>query len=210
MNTGEDIQGLRKIIDFTRLISIFILTIHFYISCYLAFSEWGFTADITDRIIGNIIKTGLFSGVAKPKLGALLCLIISLVGVKGKKDEKINRKKILAYLITGLLLYFISVLCFYLNGKITVVAFLYIAITTCGYMLILIGGGLLSRLIKKALEKDIFNDIQETFPQEERLLENEYSVNLPARYNLKGKVRNSYINFINMARGLLVAGTPGS
>lgn len=30
MNTGENEQGLRKITDFTRLLSIAILVIHFY------------------------------------------------------------------------------------------------------------------------------------------------------------------------------------
>ncbi len=210
MNTGEDIQGFRKIIDFTRLISIFILSIHFYLCCYQAFREWGITAEITDRIIANIAKTGLFSGMVRPKLGALLCLIISLVGVKGKKDEKIQKNAIVAYLVTGLLLYFIAVLCFYLNGKMAVIALLYIGITVTGYMLILTGGGLLSRLIKNGLSRDIFNDIQETFPQEERLLENEYSINLPTKYRLKDKVRNSWINFINPFRGMLVAGTPGA
>jgi hypothetical protein len=210
MQTGEDIQGLRKIIDFTRLISIFILAIHFYLCCYVAFKQWGFTADITDRIIANISKTGLFNNILKPKLAALLCLIISLVGVKGKKDEKIQKNAIVAYLLTGLLLYFISVLCFYLNMIVAIVALLYIGITAIGYMLVLTGGGLLSRLIKNGLSKDIFNSLNETFPQEERLLENEYSVNLPARYKLKEKVRDSWINFINPFRGMLVAGTPGA
>jgi len=122
MQTGEDTQGLRKIIDFTRLISIFILAIHFYICCYQAFSHWHWTAGITDRIIGNIAKTGLFSNIWKPKLAALLFLIISLVGVKGKKDEKINYRIITAYLITGLLIYFISVLCFYLHTSTAMIA----------------------------------------------------------------------------------------
>lgn len=210
MNTGEDIQGLRKIVDFTRLISIFILAIHFYLCCYQAFKEWGWTAEITDRIIANISKTGLFNSILKPKLASLLCLMISLVAVSGKKDENIHIRPIIAYLLTGLLLYFISVLFFYLNTKTAIIAILYIGITSTGYMLILTGGGLLSRLIKEKLKKDIFNTDNETFPQEERLLENEYSVNLPARYRLKEKIRDSWINFINPFRGMLVAGTPGA
>ncbi len=210
MNTGEDIQGLRKIADFTRLISIFILSIHFYLCCYLAFKQWGWTAEITDRIIANISRTGLFDGILKPKLASLLCLAISLVAVSGKKDEKIHIRPIIAYLLTGLLLYFISVLCFYLNANAGIIAILYMGITAIGYMLVLTGGGLLSRLIKEKLNRDIFNAENETFPQEERLLENEYSVNLPARYRLKDKIRDSWINFINPFRGLLVAGTPGA
>ncbi len=92
MNTGEDIQGLRKIIDFTRLISVFILSIHFYICCYAAFSQWGWTAEITDRIISNIANTGLFNSILRPKLAALLFLLISLIGIKGRKEESIQKK----------------------------------------------------------------------------------------------------------------------
>lgn len=210
MNTGEDIQGLRKIIDFTRLISLFILSIHFYLTCYVAFKQLGFTSEITDKIIINISKTGLFKSLLLPKAASLLCLFISLVGAKGKKEEKINLKSILGYLTSGLFLYFLSFICLYIKGSAIVVGVFYIGITSIGYILILTGGVLLSRLIKVNLNKDIFNDENETFPQEERLLENEYSINLPAKYRLKDKVRDSWINFINPFRGMLVAGTPGA
>ena len=56
-----------------------------------------------------------------------------------------------------------------------------------GFLLVLSNGTMLSRLIKVSLSKDIFNDLNETFPQEERLINNEYSINLPARYKLKEK-----------------------
>lgn len=210
MNTGEDLQGLRKIVDFTRLISIFILSIHFYSCCYVAFKHWGFTAEITDRIIANISKTGLFTNNLYPKLAGLLFLIISLFGIKGKKDEKIQKNAIVVYLLTGLLLYFSSVLCFYVYARPSVIAILYMGITAIGYLLILTGGTLLSRLIKNSLNNDVFNSENETFPQEERLLENEYSINLPAKYRLRDKTRDNWINFINPFRGMLVAGTPGA
>jgi hypothetical protein len=210
MQTGEDTQGLRKIVDFTRLISIFILAIHFYSCCYQAFAQWHWTATITDRIIGNIARTGLFNNWWKPKLAALLCLAISLVGVKGKKDENINYKSISAYLICGLLIYWISILCFYLHTNLAWIAIAYMSLTGIGYLLTLTGGAWLSRILKEKLNKDIFNSENETFPQEERKLENEYSINLSAKYNLRGKVRDSWINFINPFRGLLVAGTPGA
>jgi hypothetical protein len=90
-------------------------------------------------------------------------------------------------------------------------AVVYIGITSIGFLLVLSGGTLLSRIIKSKLNnKDIFNKENETFPQEERLLKNEYSINLPARYQLKNKVRNSWINIINPFRAVMVLGTPGS
>jgi hypothetical protein len=107
MNTGEDSQGLRKIIHLTRLISIAILCLHFYLICYKAFQQWHLTAEITDRLIGNIAKTGMFTGLVKAKLAALLLLCISLLGVKGKKDEKIQKNSIVAYLLCGSLVYFL-------------------------------------------------------------------------------------------------------
>jgi hypothetical protein len=210
MNTGEDIQSLRKIIDLTRLISIVILVSHFYLCCYQVFVHWGLSAELTDKVIGNIARTGLFADTLRPKLASLLLLLISLLGVKGKKDEKIRINSIVAYLITGLLLYFISTLCFYMPVNAVLITLAYIGVTTIGYLLILTGGTLLSRLIKDKLQKDIFNTDNETFPQEERLLENEYSVNLPAKYRLKDQIRDSWINVINPFRGLLVAGTPGA
>ncbi|SMD01212.1 conjugal transfer protein MobC [Pedobacter nyackensis] len=210
MNTGEDTKGLRKILDFTRLISLFILSIHFYIICYKAFKYWGWTADITDRIISNIAKTGLFNGILKPKLAGLLFLLISLLGAKGKKDEKIQKNSIIAYLLWGLLIYLLSPLMFYLSFSIPLIAGLYIMLSSIGYLLILTGGTWLSRLIKNNLTNDVFNSDNETFPQEERLLKNEYSFNLPTKYNLKGKIRDGWINCVNPFRSILVAGSGGA
>ncbi|MFV8334687.1 conjugal transfer protein MobC [Flavobacterium sp. RSP29] len=211
MQTGENEQALRKILDMTRLISIIVLVIHFYYYCYAAFREWHLVSGFSDKIMSNIHNTGLFSNFHKSKLFALGFLMISLIGAKGRKDEKLNYKTAFAYIITGILIYFISYLSLYLKIEIAQAAIAYITISSVGFLLVLSGGTLLSRIIKNRLnQKDIFNTENETFPQEERLLENEYSINLPARYHLKDKVRNSWINIINPFRALMVLGTPGS
>lgn len=208
--TGENEQGLRKIIDLTRFASIFILLLHFYYFCYRAFEYWEITSTITDRLMKNISQTGLFYGVFTSKLIAVGLLIISLLGAQGKKDEKINKRSIAVYLLMGLLLFFGSSWFFKLNETIEIVAVVYMAVTGIGFLLILAGGNLLSRLIKLNLSDDVFNSLNETFPQEERLLTNEYSINLPAKYNLKRQIRKSWINIINPFRGLLVIGSPGA
>ncbi len=211
MQTGENEHAMRKILDMTRLISILILAIHFYYYCYMAFQQWGLSSTFSDQILGNIYKTGLFGNFNKSKLIALSFLFISLLGARGKKDEKLNLKTAFAYIITGLLIFFISYLVLLLKTKTTTIAIIYIGNTSIGYLLVLSGGTLLSRIISNKLNnKDIFNKENETFPQEERLLENEYSINLPARYQLKDKMRNSWINIINPFRGVMVLGTPGS
>lgn len=209
-HTGENEQGLRKIVDLTRFASIFILLLHFYYYCYVAFEQWEITSTITDRLMKNISNTGLFHNQLTSKLMALGLLVISLFGAQGKKDEKINWRSITAYLLIGLLIYFSSQLYFKLQYDVQTVAVVYMTATGIGFLLILAGGNLLSRLIKLNLGDDVFNSLNETFPQEERLISNEYSINLPARYNLKSRVRKSWINIINPFRGLLVIGSPGS
>jgi hypothetical protein len=211
MNTGENEQGLRKIIDMTRMISIVILLLHFYYYCYNAFAEWSLTTTLTSRLLANIFATGLFSNFSKSKLIALAFLFISLLGARGKKDQNLSYKKSIAYVVTGLLIYLFSFLIFYIRTDSKTTAIIYMSITSAGYILLLKGGTLFSRVIKLKLgNKDVFNKANETFPQEERLLQNEYSINIPAQYNLKGKTVRSWINFINPMRGLLVMGSPGA
>lgn len=210
MRTGEHEMGLKKIIDLTRMISIVILLLHFYVSCYGAFKAWGWTHTIVDRIVTNIGHTGLFSSFHKAKWVALGFLALSLLGAKGKKEESFNYRTAVAYLLTGLLLYFISVLCLQMQVGYTVIAVTYMSITSLGFILFLTGGSLLTRIIKLRLKKDVFNKLNESFPQEERLIENKYSLNFPARYQLKGKSRTSWVSLPNNFRGLLVQGLSGS
>ena len=210
LNTGENEQGLRKVIDLTRMISIVLLLLHYYYYCYGAFLEWHLTAPIGNRLLANLGKTGLFQSFGKSKLIAIAFLLLSLIGVRGRKSEKVKLKTACVFFIAGIILYFGSTICFPLLQSPIDQAIGYITVTTVGYILVLTGGSLLTRIIKVNLSKDVFNKVNETFPQEERLLKNEYSINLPATYNLKGKKRRGWINFINPMRGLLVMGSPGS
>ncbi|HEY4195337.1 MAG TPA: YWFCY domain-containing protein, partial [Mucilaginibacter sp.] len=203
MQTGENEQALRKIIDFTRFLSLAVLFIHFYLCCYAAFQQLHLTHHIVDHILWSLSKLAIFNTLLIAKLTALGLLAISLAGSKGKRDDKIRPRTIVTYLLTGLILYFASN---YLIG----LPWFYMGLTTLGYILFMTGGGLLFRMLKLKLGRDIFNKENETFPQEERLLENEYSINLPTKYQLKSKERNSWINIINPFRGTLVGGSPGA
>ena len=210
MNTGENEHGLRAVIDLTRMLSIAILLLHFYIVCHPAFEAWGLTVEVADRIVGNLGKLPVFKTAFYAKLSAFVLLCIFLTGIRGKKDEKLQYKTALAYVIFGLSMYFGCNVLLYVAGSIVQISIAYMALTTIGYLLMVAGGTMLSRVLKLKLQKDIFNKENQSFPQEERLLENEFSVNFPARYHLKGKSKKSFINIINPFRALLVAGTPGA
>lgn len=203
-------EALRKIVDFLRMGSILLLGLHFYIYCYRAFELWGLTHPVVEDILRGLQDTGLFRHFYISKTAALLLLVISLIGAKGKKQEKLKLAAPLRYVSAGLLVYGCSHLLLGLTASIETLAGIYMSVSSLGFLLVLYGGNKLSRIIKNGLQEDVFNKLQETFPQEERLLENEYSINLPARYNLKGRIRKSFISIVNPFRGLLVLGTPGS
>lgn len=211
MRTGENEQGLKKIIDMTRMISIIVLLIHCYDNCYQAFKEWELTTLLTDKLLNNITGAGLLNGFTKTKLIALGFLLISLMGAKGKMSENINYKTVIAYLSVGLAFYFGSYYFLLLQElDIPVMAIMYMSFTGLGFLLTLTGGSLFARIIKKKLSGEVFNKSGESFPQEERLLKDEFSLNLQARYYYKGKWKSSFINFLNARRSILIMGSAGS
>ncbi|MES2331354.1 MAG: conjugal transfer protein MobC [Bacteroidota bacterium] len=208
--TGENEMGLRKIIDMTRFASLFMLLMHFYFYCYAAFKSWGLRTDITDRIIGNILNTGLFADFNRSKLIALALLVISLMGARGKKSDELNPKRIVILLLSGTVLFFASELLFEIVTDTQKLAITYMVITTGGFLCMLAGGNLLSRLIHNKLSKDVFNELNETFPQNEKLIQNEYAVYFRSRYQLKDQTRDSYICIPNPFSGTIVCGRPGA
>lgn len=211
MQTSENQQALGKIMDLTRMLALAVLALHFYYYGYAAFQQWKLVSLFSDSILNNIAATGLFSDLNKSKLISLCFLMVSLLGAKGRKDQKLTIKKGLIYMLPGLFIYFVSYIFLYLDGGSSVVMMCYIGFTSLGFILVMTGGTLISRVIRlKIGQADIFNKENETFPQQEELIDNEYSINLPASYNLKGKIRRSWINIINPFRGLLVLGSPGS
>lgn len=81
---------------------------------------------------------------------------------------------------------------------------------TAGYICLLMGGLWMSRFLKHNLMEDVFNNENESFMQETKLMENEYSVNLPTRFYYKKKWQRGWINVVNPFRATIVLGTPGS
>lgn len=87
---------------------------------------------------------------------------------------------------------------------------LYVVTLTAGYLGLLMAGLWMSRLYRHNLMGDVFNIENESFQQETRLLENEYSVNLPTSFRFQGKQHDGWINVVNPFRATIVLGTPGS
>jgi len=94
--------------------------------------------------------------------------------------------------------------------SVTLLTLSYIATVAAGYICLLTAGVWITRLLKNQLMDDVFNDENESFMQETRLIANEYSVNLPTRFYYKKKWHNGWINVVSPQRGCIVVGCPGS
>ena len=211
MAQEDDLRALGKVMDFMRGISVIFLLVNCYWFCYEAFHVWGFTLGIIDKILMNFQRTtGLFSSILWTKLFCVVFLALSCLGTKGVKEEKITWAKIWTILFSGFVFFFLNWWLLVLPiGKVGV-ASLYIFTLSIGYICLLMGGVWMSRLLKNNLMDDVFNTENESFMQETRLMENEYSVNLPTRFYYKKKWNNGWINVVNPFRASMVLGTPGS
>ena len=211
MAQEDDLRALGKVMDFMRGISVIFLLINCYWFCYEAFQSWHFTLGIIDKILMNFQRTtGLFSSILWTKLFCVVFLALSCLGTKGVKEEKITWPKIWTVLFSGFVFFFLNWWLLALPiGKIGA-ASLYIFTLSIGYICLLMGGVWMSLLLKNNLMDDVFNTENESFMQETRLMENEYSVNLPTRFYYKKKWNKGWINVVNPFRASMVLGTPGS
>ena len=211
MAQEDDLRALGKIMDFMRGISVLFLLINCYWFCYEAFHTWGLTLSVLDKILMNFQRTaGLFSSILWTKLFCVLFLALSCLGTRGVKEEKITWAKIWTVLAIGFVLFFLNWWLLALPIGVVGAASLYIFTVSVGYICLLMAGVWMSRLLKNNLMDDVFNTENESFMQETRLMENEYSVNLPTRFYYKKKWNNGWINVVNPFRASMVLGTPGS
>lgn len=86
----------------------------------------------------------------------------------------------------------------------------YAATLFAGYLLMLTAGIWMWRLLRHNLLDDVFNDENESFMQETRLIENEYSVNLPTLFRYQGRTWQGWLNIPAVFRAVAVIGSPGS
>ena len=211
MQQEDDLRALAKIMEFGRAVSIFLLVVHVYVYCYPSITAWHLSLEVIDRILVNFNDTtGIFNCILWSKLLAVLLLAVSCLGTHGVKGEKITWPKIYAALVAGCVLFFLNWWLLKLPLPHMANTAFYIFTLTAGYLALLMSGLWMSRLYRHNLMEDVFNMENESFMQETRLMENEYSVNLPTRFYYKKRWNNGFVNIVNIFRACMVIGTPGS
>lgn len=202
MQQEDDLRGLAKVMDFMRALSIIFVVINIYWFCYFALWEWGINIGVVDKILLNFDRTaGLFGNTLYTKLFAVVFLVLSCLGTKGVKEEKITWPKIYVFLAIGFILFFMNWWILDLPLPTAATTGFYVLTMATGYLFLLVGGLWMSRLLKNNLMDDVFNTENESFMQETRLLQSEYSVNLSTKFWYKKKQWKGWINVVNPFRG---------
>ena len=183
MQQEDDLRGLAKVMEFMRAISIVFIVIHVYWFCYSAFVDMGINIGVVDRILLNFQRTaGLFSNLLVTKVFAFIFLGLSCLGnercQEPEDDVAENIRRLPRRHRPVLHDWWMLDLPF----STTLNATVYTLTLTAGYILLLMSGIWISRMLKHNLMEDVFNTANESFMQETRLMENEYSVNLPTKF----------------------------
>jgi len=211
MSQEDDLRGLAKVMDFMRALSILFVVIHIYWYCYGQILAWNVDIGVIDGILLGFDRTaGLFGSILYTKLFAVLFLGLSCLGTKGVKEEEITWRRIIAALAAGFVLFFFNWWLLDLPLPLSAVTGFYILTLSAGYICLLMGGVWMSRLLKNDMMDDVFNNENESFMQETRLIENEYSVNLPTRFYYNKRWHNGFANVVVPQRACICVGVPGS
>ena len=174
MSQEDDLRGLAKVMDFMRALSVLFVVVNIYWFCYPSIREWNVNIGVVDRILLNFQRTtGLFGSILWTKLFSVTFLALSCLGTKGVKEEKIKWEHVWTALFAGFVLFFFNWWLLGLPIPLMARTAFYIFTLTVGYLCLLAAGVWISRLLKQNLMDDVFNNENESFMQETRLIENE-------------------------------------
>lgn len=214
----DDRKELTKQVEMFLWAGLCLLMVHCYVELRNFFEQFGLTSPLSDQFIGRFAANPKLFGSPWPiKLVAGFCLIGYGVGNRGVKSTTLTKKRVIRNILIGAVLYAGGTLLLRENGSwllnrmgINTLSVLYLSATVSGVLYLLKGTQGISRLLNFTPGSDTFNAENETFPQEERLMENPHSVNIPTEYIYGGRTRRGWLNLAAPFRGTLIMGSPGS
>lgn len=184
-----------------------LLALHYYYFCHLGFARWSLTHPIADRLVANIAGKGWLRHPAGSLALVLIALTATTIGAKA--PPQVKPRRLLTLLVTGLPLHFGAFLLLRIDADPRLLTAIYIAVTGTGLGLLYVVIRGLTGLVTWPAKRAIFNQYNESFPQEERRLSHPNFFHLKGRYRFQNQWRQNVIN-LDIYRGTLVMGSPGS
>ena len=171
---------------------------------------------ITGFFYRLIERFRVFNHVGSCKVMELICVCVTAIGTKAKKEVNFNWKKmVIIPVCIGILS---TLLCFIFHvghwlGEFEGISgnrIIYAIFSVIGVVMIHQGLDAIAKYYSHKVGDDRFNFENESFEQSDTKTETPYSVNIPMIYYWKQKMHKGWINIINPFRGTIVLGTPGS
>lgn len=212
----DERKGYNNINEMFLWAGLVLLGIHFYVHLQTFFAGLGLASPLSDKLVGGFVRNStLLSSQWTLKLmaGGGLCLFG--FANRGVKSVTLTARGVLKTLIIALALFVGSTFIltnagWFLNmAGVNQISIAYIVLSSAGGLYLIKGTQGMNRVLNVRPGSDKFNRENETFPQEERKLDNKYSVNIPTEYIYQGN-RRGWLNISAPFRALLVMGTPGS
>ncbi|MBO0936427.1 TraM recognition domain-containing protein [Fibrella sp. HMF5335] len=210
--SAEQDKEYRGILSVILYLAFAVIAGHLYFYGYETWQRQGLSHAVLDRFLVNLNNNlHVLERPGISKLIALVPLSVYVFGNKAKKSLDITWRRVLIGLGIGLMLLF---------GNTGVMrwswleadtrTYVYVLTTLAGLLILIRAGNDANRIINIRVDKDLFNDENESFPQENALVENDYSINIPTQYSYRGRTWQGWVNVVNPFRAAMVLGTPGS
>lgn len=174
---------------------------------------------VLSNLLKNFSKMSFFYPPIHAKFATLILIGLVAIGTKAKKKRDLKiATEIVIPMVLGLLMIFSSLIWQNEAGNTTIPKILpglnlyqmmYAVLSFLGAVILQMGADSISKLMQQKMGKDRWNVEEESFDQNQQLVETETSINIPYLFRFQKTIKKGWMN-INPFRGTMVIGTPGS
>ena len=174
---------------------------------------------VLSNLLKSFSKMGFFSPPITAKIATIVLIALVATGTKAKKKKDLNIvKAIIIPIIIGIAVMFSSLAFVVEAGDTTIpkifpgfslYQIIYATLAILGTIFTQVGADSISKYMQNKMGKDRWNVEEESFDQNQELVESVTSINIPYVFRYKKKNNKGWIN-INPFRGTMVIGVPGS
>ncbi|NML70843.1 type IV secretion system DNA-binding domain-containing protein [Chryseobacterium sp. RP-3-3] len=174
---------------------------------------------VLSNLLRNFSKMSFIYPPVHAKLATFILIGLVAIGTKAKKKKDLNiTMEIVVPMVFGLMMMFSSLVWQHEAGNpslpkifpgMNLYQMVYAFLSFFGAVILQMGADSISKLIQQKMGKDRWNVEEESFDQNQELVNTDTSINIPYIFRYNNKIYKGYIN-IDPFRGTIVIGVPGS
>jgi len=174
---------------------------------------------VLTNLLRNFSKMSFIYPPVNAKFATLILIGLVAIGTKAKKKKDLNiAVEIVVPMVLGLVMMFSSLVWQKEAGDSSLLKIfpgmnlyqvVYAFLSFLGAVILQMGADSISKLMQQKMGKDRWNVEEESFDQNQELVQSDTSINVPYIFWYGGKKHEGWIN-IDPFRGTMVVGVPGS